>query len=203
MRMSEGSESPLDQPVGEGSSASRTLNRSEEGSRRCSGHDIRILDTEHTPAPHRPLPPCPPCSGRNLLLSCSWFTINPHTRHTCSLRGTQTTAPTFTQWSPYEARKGTSTRETLRESEPGGWGFTEGTVTGDVSREGDSHPHLRSSKNWRMAPEAERDGARGRKTVRGRGRQRVPPVGWGKGRTVPGEGATRPEARPRSPRLQR
>ena len=55
-----------------------------------------------------------------------------------------------------QARKGTSTRETLRELEPGGWGFTEGTVTGDVSREGDSHPHLRSSKNWRMAPEAER-----------------------------------------------
>lgn len=39
--------------------------------------------------------------------------------------------------------------------------------------------------------------------VRGRGRGRVPPVGSGKRRTVPGEGATRPKAQPWRPSLQR
>ena len=43
------------------------------------------------------------------------------------------------------------------------------------------------------------DGVRGRKTVTGRGRRAVPPVGSGKGRTAPGHMATRPEARLQSP----
>lgn len=47
------------------------------------------------------------------------------------------------------------------------------------------------------------DGARGRKTVTGRGRGAVPPVGSGKGRMAPGPMATRPKARLRSPGLQR